>query len=360
MELDKVKLISQRLDLEGAEFVYDKPTGKLYFRQSNEERVRPIGSILKEDGMVAYYKMEKEKDKYIKYMAWSIYVPLVEAVDFIVYETETFLYRITSEKVRKLGFITSDKGHGNSKKYIVPIKYWDVKSKEKKYQSMLSRLGYEWFNVLKQDLVSPEVRELMKFLKKQRDTGSIFPASEKLFKPFQLTGYVDTKVVLFHDYPFELGRANGLAWSVEDNVVGEHPKAINLFDIVEEEMYDGFNLNRSKDLRYLARQGVLLLNSVYTANIYSTKAHEGKGWEDWNRKVISSIITNKLHAPVVFILLGDKVQGDYGELLENPGNHLVLKAPMPEGEGINELIKAKIFTKCNNYLKKAKRRPINW
>lgn len=361
MILEKIQMIVDRPDSDGTRLRFHKNSGRVFISQSNEpDRWRPIGTIYIEDGNIVYYKNEKEADKYKKYMAWSVYYVLVEIADVIIYETELYKYRITSNRLRTESFIVKDKGHGRGKKYVCPIKHWDIMSKNPKYQKMMDRMGYEWLDVLKPVLRTKGVKELMGYLKKERSSSVVYPGSDELFLPLKLTGYTNTKVVIFDRHPLSREHAFGPAFHVPETSPVKHKYLERILDTIEEELYDGMNLNRSKNLESWMKQGVLLLNSTVTGNFYSPTAHKGIGWEDFNRCIVKLLSRDKVHQPVAFVLLGEEIQELYGDCVEDD-RHLVIRAPYPDSEENLEKIRdIRIFERVNDFLKGNGQDAIVW
>lgn len=362
MIAEKMAMIASRPDKDGTKLKFDKSSGRLYLSQSNEpDRWRPVGSISEENDKVFYRKTEKEKDKYMKWMAWSVYYVIVEMVDMIVYETELYRYTISSRKLALESILRKDPGHGNGLKYVCPIKHWKMESKDRKYNKMLERMGYEWLEKLKPVLSNESTRSLMGTLKKERMSSAVYPDSDLLFLPFKKCPYVDTKVVLLDRYPLNREVAYGLAYSVPDSSPFSNPISETLQDIIEDEEYGGMNLNRSKDLGYLAEQGVLLLNNVVTGNFYSPSAHVGIGWEEFNKNVVRTLVEDTLHRPVVFVLLGDEIIDAYEKIIMNSDKHLIIKGPYPDNKNsVQNLRKARIFNKINCFLMEHYKEAIAW
>jgi len=79
------------------------------------------------------------------------------------------------------------------------------------------------------------------------------------------------------------------------------------------------------DLSCLARQGVLLLNTVLSVREGAPLSHADKGWEHFTDEVIKTL--NEQDRKIVFMLWGNKAIAKK-HLLTNP-NHLILTAPHP-------------------------------
>ena len=104
-------------------------------------------------------------------------------------------------------------------------------------------------------------KELSTFLDDEYSKYVIYPKRENMFAAFKLTPLENVKVVIFGQDPYhEPDQAMGLCFSVPRGVKVP-PSLINIYEEIERE-YKTKLQDRSGDLTYLARQGVLLLNTV--------------------------------------------------------------------------------------------------
>ena len=103
---------------------------------------------------------------------------------------------------------------------------------------------------------------LHKFLDKEYANNVCYPPRKLLFNAFQLTPLKDVKVVIIGQDPYhEPGQAMGLSFSVPETVKVP-PSLINIYKEIADEYDTRINMENG-DLTYLAKQGVLLLNSIY-------------------------------------------------------------------------------------------------
>ena len=102
---------------------------------------------------------------------------------------------------------------------------------------------------------------LNKFLDVEYKTHKIYPPRDKMFNAFRLTPLDEVKVVIFGQDPYhEEGQAMGLSFSVPDDIKTP-PSLVNIYKEIEMEYKTQFK-NKGGDLTYLAKQGVLLLNTI--------------------------------------------------------------------------------------------------
>jgi len=108
-------------------------TGAVVLQLNSEKRLRQLGFVARnQDGVLSYYKYEKEKDVFKKLNAWSInwnvlqYLPSDQSM--INIKSENGIYRITKEKALKMGEFLFFKTSGIEKKIYIRKLFFDVES----------------------------------------------------------------------------------------------------------------------------------------------------------------------------------------------------------------------------------------
>ena len=200
-------------------------------------------------------------------------------------------------------------------------------------------------------------KRLHAFLDEEYKNHTIYPARENMFNAFKLTPLANVKVVIFGQDPYhEPGQAMGLAFSIPDNIKTP-PSLINIYKEIEIE-YNTVIYNKGGDLTYLAKQGVLLLNTILTVREHLPMSHNIKEYAEFNEDIIS--VLNSIDQPIVFLLWGGPAK-KLGKYLTNK-NHLVLLATHPSPLGANQggWFNSNIFKKTNEFLVKNGVKPINW
>ena len=188
------------------------------------------------------------------------------------------------------------------------------------------------------------------FLKNKK----IAPTPQNIFKAFELCAYQETKVVIFGQDPyFQEGLANGLAFSVsKDQQIPASLK--NIYKEIKNDT--GMVSNLDGDLRAWARQGVLLLNSALTVDEHKPGSHSDIGWNNFIFDVID--LLNK-KGGVVFMLWGNNAKKYLNRIDRNINLALTSTHPSPLS-AYKGFFGCKHFSKCNNYLRKNKSKPIHW
>ena len=198
---------------------------------------------------------------------------------------------------------------------------------------------------------------LHKFLDKEYENNICYPPRKLLFNAFKLTPLSKVKVVIIGQDPYhEPGQAMGLSFSVPSNVKVP-PSLINIYKEIMDEYDTTIDLTNG-DLTYLAKQGVLLLNSILSVRAHQPMSHNIKEYELFFQDVLE--VLDKQHRPIVFMLWGSSAR-KLKNLLHNP-SHLILESvhPSPLAANHGGWFKNNHFRLANEYLKKNKVKPIDW
>ena len=124
----------------------------------------------------------------------------------------------------------------------------------------------------------------------------MFPPKEDIFNAFKYFEPEQTKVVIIGQDPYhQPGQANGLTFSVSPGVKIP-PSLRNIF----KEM--GKTNVESGDLTYLAKQGVLLINTTLTVQVGKPNSHSNI-WKGFTKNLIKNL-SEKVDTPV-FMLWGN-------------------------------------------------------
>ncbi|MEG2274349.1 MAG: uracil-DNA glycosylase, partial [Clostridia bacterium] len=169
------------------------------------------------------------------------------------------------------------------------------------------------------------------------------------------TSCADTKVVIMGQDPyFGEGQAQGLCFSVGASQKCP-PSLVNIFKAINIDL--GVAPPVSGDLTYLAKQGVLLLNTTLSVRKGQPLSHAGQGWETLTNAVIA--LLNECQRPIVFMLWGQPSIAK-AKLISAP-QHLILTAPHPSPlSAYRGFFECKHFSKANDFLIKNNLAPIKW
>lgn len=214
-----------------------------------------------------------------------------------------------------------------------------------------------WNEIFEQIKSKDYAIKLNKFLDEEYKNYKIYPPRALMFNAFKLTPLEEVKVVIFGQDPYhEEGQAMGLSFSVPDNIKTP-PSLINIYKEIEMEYKTQF-INKGGDLTYLAKQGVLLLNTILTVREAMPLSHNIKEYNLFMQDIIS--VLNGLNQPIVFLLWGGNAKGLVKYLTNK--NHLILTATHPSPLGANHggWFNCNHFRLTNEFLVKNGLKPINW
>ena len=197
---------------------------------------------------------------------------------------------------------------------------------------------------------------LKSFLDEEYATKTIYPPRELMFNAFKMTPLSEVKVVVIGQDPYhEKGQAMGLSFSVP-NSCKIPPSLINIFKEIEIEF--GRPYEKAGDLTYLAKQGVLLVNTILTVEEGKPMSHKIKEYSIFMRNLLGFL--DNLDQPIVFMLWGGNAQ-KYEQYITN-SNHLIIKRthPSPLGSNHGGWFNENTFKNCNEFLEKNNVKTIEW
>ena len=213
-----------------------------------------------------------------------------------------------------------------------------------------------WQAKLAQEFELPYMQALKAFLQAEKDQNKIiYPHVSNWFHAIDTTPLDEVKVVILGQDPYhQPGQAHGLCFSVQPGVKVP-PSLVNIYKELATDI--GIEIPNHGYLESWAKQGVLLLNAVLTVEDSNANAHQGKGWEQFTDKVISTV--NEQCDNVVFMLWGSYAQKK-GAMIDNK-KHLVLKAPHPSPlSAYRGFFGCQHFSQANGYLVENGKATIEW
>lgn len=216
-------------------------------------------------------------------------------------------------------------------------------------------IGNSWDEILKEEYQKDYFKNIAMFINKEYREKTIFPPKSNILRAFKLTDYDNVKVVILGQDPYHgINEANGLAFSVSKGV-RLPPSLQNIY----KELYNdlGITVSTNGDLEKWAREGVLLLNSVFTVEKDKPASHKNIGWEQFSDEVIKKV--NEKNTPVVFILWGSFAKSKT-KYITNP-IHLVITSPHPSPfSAYSGFFGSKPFSRTNEFLRKNNIKEIDW
>lgn len=217
------------------------------------------------------------------------------------------------------------------------------------------RIDPTWNKALTTEWNAPYFAGLTDFVRSAYRSGTIYPPAGKIFAAFDSTPFDKVKVVILGQDPYhEPGQANGLCFSVADNVTLP-PSLVNIFKEIESDL--GVKPYPSGDLSRWAAQGVLLLNSTLTVEAHRAGSHQGKGWEEFTDAAIAALSSGR--EGLVFMLWGSYAIRKGAHI--DRSRHLVLTSPHPSPlSAYRGFFGNHHFSRANAYLQAHGQSPIDW
>ena len=212
----------------------------------------------------------------------------------------------------------------------------------------------KWKLFIEEEFKKEYMVTLREFVKARRDNNTVLPEAQLsvLFRPFLEVPFYNLKVIIIGDSPYtSKDEIDGLAFSSKSS-----RKPVALKRILDEVHLDYFNGNTggkevftTNSLSMWAKQGILMINSVWTTDEGKYGSHENKGWEIFTENLIKFILRHN-HTRLVY-MIWSKNPKRYVDLLDATKNLLLLDnhpaAAKPEEWG-----RKNHFTKCNAFLSK--------
>ena len=189
----------------------------------------------------------------------------------------------------------------------------------------MAQIAGDWLPAVRAEFAKPYYRELYQFVRKEYESGTVYPPADQIFNALHLTPLGKVKVVILGQDPYHnVHQAHGLCFSVPEDQREIPPSLINIYRELHDDV--GCRMPQTGCLTKWAEQGVLLLNTVLTRN--------------------ERIIVR--HIP--------KETG----MVTNP-KHLVLKAPHPSPlSAYRGFFGCRHFSQCNEFLETHGETPVDW
>lgn len=197
--------------------------------------------------------------------------------------------------------------------------------------------------------------KLTQLLEREVQNYPILPDFKDVYKAFDLCPLNSIKVVIVGQDPYyNKEKATGLAFSVPKNV----PIPPSLLNIYKEMHTDvGCYIPNHGNLDTLAKQGVLLINSVLTVREGLPNSHQNFGWETFVNNALE--LVSSCDNPIVFILWGN--QAKRKKPLLNNDKHLILEGCHPSPLSARRgFFGCKHFSAANKFLLANGVSPIDW
>lgn len=215
-------------------------------------------------------------------------------------------------------------------------------------------VNMQWKDFINEEQNKEYYKKLIQKIDLEYSNYLCHPDYNNIFNAFKLTPLNSVKVVILGQDPYhEINQAHGLAFSVLCDKLP--PSLINIYKEMSSDL--NVDINQDGNLEYLAKQGVLLLNTILTVRDKKALSHKNFGWEIFTDNTIK--LLNTLNQPIVFILWGSNAISKK-VFLNNP-NHLIITSVHPSPlSAYRGFFSSKPFSKTNEFLIKNNLEPIKW
>ncbi len=218
-----------------------------------------------------------------------------------------------------------------------------------------------WNSFIKQEKDKEYFKLLSDQLIQESINYTILPDKEDRFKVLRLAP-TDVKVVIIGQDPYPTpGHANGLCFSVNENITPLPKSLNNIYKEIKKE-YPNFNPVNG-NLNHWFEQGVFLMNTILSIRSGEPLSHKGIGWELFTQNVIKHLVS--VQKNIVFLLWGKNAHS-YETIIPNV-NNLIIKTSHPSPLGYTKsgvdfvsFKESNQFSKTNNYLKLNNKNEIQW
>ncbi len=204
------------------------------------------------------------------------------------------------------------------------------------------QISEDWMQLLHDEFNKKYMIQLKSFLLKEISNGyTIYPKSNCVFRALNITSFNKIKIVILGQDPYyNYQQANGLAFSVNDNIIIP-PSLKNIYKEISNNINE-FIIPKSGNLTFWGEQGILLLNSTLTVRKNYPGSHKNQGWEIFTNYIINLISVHKKN--IIFFLWGrDAISKKY---IIDKKRHYILTASHP-----SPLSAYKGFFGCNHFIK---------
>jgi uracil-DNA glycosylase len=224
---------------------------------------------------------------------------------------------------------------------------------------IISLIGEDWFNLIGKEFYKDYLLDIGMKVAIERKSYKIYPESpEDTFSVFRNLSPSNIKVVIIGQDPYVRGEYDGKAFSNSEDLGKVSPSLKNILKEVEDDVYDGLNLNGSSDLTRWEQQGVFLMNRSLTVREGASNSHLYIKWHEFTNMVISKL--SETYPEIVFMLWGANARSVNKYISTN--RHLILETGHPSPLSANKgyWFGNKHFSKANSFLKEVGKTTIIW
>ena len=211
-----------------------------------------------------------------------------------------------------------------------------------------------WEKLLENEYSEPYFRDLINYVRNLRYSKTIYPNEDEVINALKLTPFEEVKVVIIGQDPYHgKDQAHGLAFSVKEGVTMP-PSLRNIFLELNSDL--GI-IKRNTNLSDWAKQGVLLLNTIFTVEEGKPLSHAKLGWQRFSNKIIT--LLNEQNRPIIFVLWGNNAIA-LKDLIDNPIHKVITSSHPSPFSARYSFFGSRPFSTINKFLIENNYTPINW
>ncbi|EAH6228964.1 uracil-DNA glycosylase [Campylobacter upsaliensis] len=217
------------------------------------------------------------------------------------------------------------------------------------------KINADWLEFLEEEFKKPYFLDIKRqYIETLKAGKNIYPPANLTFNAFNLTPLNSLKIVLLGQDPYhKQNQAMGLSFSVPKGVPIP-PSLRNIFKELNADL--GVKIPQNGDLSAWARQGVLLLNAIFSVEENKPLSHSLWGWQEFSDNIIKKLSLEK--EGLIFILWGKFAQSK--KSLIDTRKHFILEAAHPSPLARQGFLGCRHFSKSNALLEKLGKEPIRW
>ncbi|MEB2803897.1 uracil-DNA glycosylase [Campylobacter upsaliensis] len=217
------------------------------------------------------------------------------------------------------------------------------------------KINADWLEFLEEEFKKPYFLDIKRqYIETLKAGKNIYPPANLTFNAFNLTPLNSLKIVLLGQDPYhKQNQAMGLSFSVPKSVQIP-PSLRNIFKELNADL--GVKIPQNGDLSAWARQGVLLLNAIFSVEENKPLSHSLWGWQEFSDNIIKKLSLEK--EGLIFILWGKFAQSK--KSLIDTRKHFILEAAHPSPLARQGFLGCRHFSKSNALLEKLGKEPIKW
>jgi uracil-DNA glycosylase len=218
------------------------------------------------------------------------------------------------------------------------------------------KIHASWKKELEAEFEKEYFKNLSAFVTEEYTSHRCFPGEDAIFNAFDHCPFDEVKVVILGQDPYHgVGQANGLCFSVQDEI-SMPPSLINIFKEIEIDL--GLPFPKTGNLERWASQGILLLNATLTVRAHEAGSHQRKGWETFTDAVISTLSRKRKN--IIFLLWGGYAKKKGAKIDTSKHHVLTTGHPSPLSANRGYWFGNKHFSKTNEVLTSLGENTIQW